>query len=156
MSYYRQTRNCELSTLKFIEDSLATDWSGVNLVKSWSALDNTDIPVICVILDDTSYQRKELGATLYRETYMITIDIYASSDGMRLDLSDWLLNTLNAGWTYYQISLDSGNNRQISYTEAGRCRINEILSNTKVDLSPMGDVKEKFRQNIVINVTVGC
>ena len=39
MAYYTQTRNTELSTLKFIEDSLATDWPGVNIVKSWNQLE---------------------------------------------------------------------------------------------------------------------
>lgn len=153
---YTQSRCAELSTLKYIEDNLATNWPGVKLVKSWTQLEKIDVPVICALLADTLYNRKELGNTEYRHTYMLTIDVFASSDGMRIDLTDWLMNTLNPGWTYYEVSLDSGNKRQLVYTEAGRCRIDFILSNTRVELGQFGDIKDKYRQNIIIHITVGC
>jgi len=156
MAYYTKTRNTELSTLKFIEDNLAVDWSGVNLVKSWTQLEKVANPVICVMLNDTNYIRKELGNTQYRDVYIFTIDIFAKSDAMRVDLSHWLMNVLNPGWTYYEVSQSSGNNRTLVYTDAGRCRIDAIFTNTKVSLGSMGDVKDKYRQSIVLAVTVGC
>jgi len=154
--YYRESRNCELSTLKFIEDNLAIDWTGVNLVKTWTQLEKATNPVVCVMLNDTDYERNEIGDTAFRHTYIFTIDIFATSDAMRLDMSDYLLEILNPGWTYYEISQPSGNNRTLTYTEAGRIRIDRILDNTKVELGAMGDVKDKYRQNILIAVTVGC
>ena len=156
MAYYTITRNTELSTLKFIQDSLATDWPGVNIVKTWTQLEKAEIPVICVELADTDYTRNELGSTEYRDTYIFNIDIFAKSDAMRIDLSDWLMNTLNPGWTYYEVSQSSGSNRTLVYTDAGRCRIDSIYENTKVVLGQMGDIRDKYRQSINIAVTVGC
>ena len=155
MSYYSKTRNTELSTLKFIEDNIAIDWPGVNIVKSWSQLEKKANPVICVELGDTDYTRDELGSTTYRDTYIITIDIFATSDAMRIDLSDWLMNTLNPGWTYYEVSQSSGSTRTLVYTDTGRVRIDMVQENTKVNLGEMGDIKDKYRQNIIIAVTVG-
>ena len=154
--HYRGSRNVELSTLKFIEDSLATDWSGVNIVKTFAQLEKVANPVICVMLNDTNYTREELGNTAFRNNYIFTIDIFATSDSMRLDMSDWLMNKLNPGWTYYEISQASGNNRTLVYTDAGRCRIDRIIENTKVVLGTMGDVRDKYRQSIIFEVTVGC
>jgi len=154
-SYYSQTRNTELSTLKFIEDNLAIDWSGVNIVKSWSQLDKVANPVVCVSLTDTNYNRTELGNTTYRNDYVFTIDIFATSDGMRIDLSDWLMRTINSGWTYYEVSQSAPKSRTLTYTAAGRCRIDSILDNNKVELGKVGDIKDKYHQSIVIVVTVG-
>ena len=155
-SFYRESRNCELSLLKFIEDSVDADWSGVTVVKTFTALEKASNPVICVMLDNTNYTREELGSTGYMETYIFTIDIYASSDGQRVDLSDYLINKLISGWTYYTVELQSGGGRTLQYTSAGRCRIDRILSNDKINLGSFGDAKERYRQNISIAVTVGC
>jgi len=154
--HYRESRNVELSTLKFIEDSLAIDWSDINIVKSWTQLEKVKNPVICVILDDTEYARAELGNTNYRKTYVFNIDLFAKSDAQRLDLSDWLMDILNPGWVYYEISQSSGNNRSLVYTDTGRCRLESVIVNTKIDLGKMGDVKDKYRQSIVVSVTIGC
>ena len=154
--HYRQTRNVELSTLKFIEDNLALDWTGVNLVKTFTQLEKKASPVICVMLNETDYNRNELGSTAYRPTYVFTIDIFAKSDAQRIDLSDYIMDTLNSGWTYYEVSQSSGSNRTLVYTDAGRVRIDGIMDNVKVDLGEMGDIKDKYRQSIVITVTVGC
>ena len=153
MRHYTVTRNTELSLLKFIEDNINNDWSGVNIIKSWSARAKVDNPVICVSLDSTDYERKELGNTEYRDTYVIIIEIFATSEAMRIDLSDYIINKLNPGWTYYIVSKDSGTIRTLTYTPAGRCRLNTIYSNDRVDLGAMGDEKDKYRQNIVIAVT---
>jgi hypothetical protein len=155
MSYYSVTRNTELSTLKFIEDNIDNDWSNVNVIKSWSQRDKVDNPVICVSLSDTTYDRKELGNTQFRDTYIFNIEVFATSEAMRIDLSHYVINLLNPGWTYYTIEKGSGTSRSLTYTSAGRCRIDSIYSNVKVDLGAMGDVKDKYRQDMTIAVTVG-
>ena len=156
MAYYTITRNTELSTLKFLQDNLATDWPGVNLIKTWAQLEKVENPVVCVALTDTDYTREELGNTAFRKNYIFTIDIFATSDAMRIDLSDWLMNIINPGWTYYEVSQSSGSNRTLVYTEAGRCRIDAVYDNTQVDLGKMGDIRDKYRQSIILSVTTGC
>jgi len=155
MSYYTVSRNCELSLLKFIEDSVTNDWTGVTVIKSWSERDKVENPVICITLDNTTYTRKELGNTQFRDTYVFIIEVFAKSEAMRIDLTDYIMNTLNPGWTYYTAEKGSGTVRSLNYTSAGRCRIDSIYSNDKVDLGEMCDVKDRYRQNIVLGVTVG-
>ena len=144
MSYYSTTRNTELSTAKYIKDNVTSDWSGVSVVKSWSALSKVASPVVCIALEDVTYDRNELGSTEFRDTYVFHIDVFATSEAMRIDLSHYILNLLNPGWIYYTAAKGAG--RSLTYTSAG---------NTRVELGEKGDVKDKYRQNIIIGVTVG-
>ena len=152
-NYYTTTRNTELSTLKFIKDNITSDWSKVNVVKSWSDLEKVASPVICIALEDVTYDRNELGSTEFRDTYVFHIDLFTTSEAMRIDLSHYVLNTLNSGWAYYTVAKGTG--RVLTYTSAGRCRLDQIYSNTRVELGEKGDVKDKYRQSIIIGVTVG-
>jgi len=155
MSYYTLTRNTELSTLKFIEESVNAAWSNVSVIKSWTQLDSVTNPVICVALTNTNYTRTELGNNAFNDTYVFNIDVFATSDAMRLDLTHYLTNKLIPGWTYYTAELSSGASTTLIYTEAGRCRIDRIYDNSKVNLSTVADVRDRYRQNIVVGVTVG-
>ena len=154
MAHYTVTRNTELSTLKFIEDNINSDWSGVSVIKSWTQLSTVDNPVICVALTDTNYTRNELGDTAFRDTYIFTIDVFATSDAMRLDLTDYLMNKLIPGWQYSTITLASGA-AALEYTSAGRCRVDTVLDNSKVNLGAVEDVRDRYRQVIIVAVTVG-
>lgn len=155
MPNYSVTRNIELSTLKYIQDNINNDWSGVSVVKTWKQADKVDNPVICGLLNDTDYTRKELGNTAFRKEYVFTIDIFATSDGQRIDLTDYLMRKLEPGWSYYTIEKGSGTSRSLTYTEAGRCRLQAIYDNTRVDIGQSADAKDRYHQSIVIAITVG-
>ena len=156
MSSYRTTRNVELSTIKYIDDTVSANWSGITIVKTFTQLEKSNPPVICVMLDDTNYVREELGNTAFMNTYIFNIDVYAKSDGQRIDLTDYLVGILVPGWVYYTADLTSGGARTLQYTQVGRCRLDKIISNNKVNIGSFGDAREKYRQNIAIAVTVGC
>ena len=151
MSYYTPSRNVELSTIKYIEDNITADWTGITVVKSFARAYEVDSPVICVELIDTAYQRQEIGNTEMFRYHSIAINVFGTSDGQRLDVSDYLITKLLPGWTYYTISQSSGNLKTLTWTPSGRIHLNQIISNNKVDFG--GDeVKDRYRQTIVILV----
>ena len=89
-SYFRQSRNIELSTLEYMETNYDADWSGITIVKTFKAAYDTEIPVpvVCIRLASTDNARLEIGADTLENRYVIIIDIFASSDAQRLDIAD--------------------------------------------------------------------
>ena len=152
MSSYRNTRNIELSTIFYIETSIAADWNGINVVKTFNKAYEVDAPVICVQLNDTSSERKELGSDELVHEHLLMIDIFATSDGQRLDLTDYIINLIKTGWVHYIFSQNSGNRKILDKTASGRVRVVGVTSNTKIDFGQEVDVKDRFRQAIVLNI----
>jgi len=153
--YFTETRNCELSTLYYLETQLASAWSGVTLVKSFNKAYAKDVslPVVAVALEDISTERREIGTTAINNLYTIAIDIFATSDGMRLDLVDFIINQLKDGWTYYIYSHPSGSNATLDKTADGKIRVNSFVENTRVEISEYSqDVKDRYRHTIVIEI----
>jgi len=148
--YYSQDRCVELSTVKLLEDSIALDWTGVSVEKSFQAAYKVDPPVVCIEMLDTAYTRKEVGSYLYREDYTIVINVFATSDGLRLDLATYIVNKLIPGWTYYIVGQSSGNPKQLTWTSAGRINLVQIVTNTKIDFGEEVSVHDRYRQTITI------
>ena len=105
-SYFQQNRNVELSTLYYLETNLATDWSDVTVVKTFKQVyaKNINLPIVCLRLADTASKRLEIGSKTLDDIYLIIIDIFANSDGMRLDLAYYIKDKLKDGWVHYDHS----------------------------------------------------
>jgi len=152
-SYLRQSRSIELSTKYAIETAITTNWTNVTVVKTFlSAYDKT-LPVVCVRLIDTNVDRLEVGATTLDYEYLFNIDIFATSDGQRLDLADFLVDFLKNSWVYYTWTHKAGDNSILEKAAAGRIAVREYISNNRVDF---GDVEvsnpDRFRHTIGIRV----
>ena len=150
MSAFSTTRNVELSTIYYIETQIDANWSGVEVVKSFlSAYDKT-LPVVCVRLLDTGSSRLELGSTTLDNIYGITIDVFATSDGQRIDLADFILDKLKDGWVYYTHSKVTGATT-LDRTSAGRVRVVEFVDNTRLDFGEQVENPDRFRHVISVN-----
>jgi len=154
MGAFRVTRNVELSTIYYIEQSFATDWTGVTVVKTFRQVYDTgvDVPIVCIRLFDTSSTRLEVGATTLENRFGIIIDIFAASDGQRLDLADYVLEKLRTNWDYYTFAHESGNNEVLVKTLAGRIHITDFITNSKIDLGDTVDTKDRFRHTLSVIV----
>ena len=99
MSYFRNSRNMELSILYYLETNLAADWAGTTVVKAFKKVYAKEIslPIVCVRLSDTQNLRKEIGSTSLNPRYLIIIDLFCKSDAQRLDLADYIIDKLNDG-----------------------------------------------------------
>jgi len=150
--YFTSTRNIELSTIDYLETSLNADWSGIAVVKGFTQAYKEKLPVVAIRLLRTGSTRKEVGNYDLRNVYTLVVDIFATSDGMRLDVSDYILNKLKLGYPYYEFSKDSGNNQDLVKTQNGRVNILEFLENTRVEFGTDVETHDRFRHTLSFNV----
>ena len=122
---------------------------GVNLT---GYVKDTDLPIVCVRLLDQTSTRLEIGSDTLENRYGIIIDIFATSDGQRIDLADFILNELKDGWTYYTYSQQSGNKEVLDTTSAGRCRVMGFVDNRRLDLGGAIDKKDRHRHTMTVLV----
>jgi len=153
-SYFRQSRNCELSLLEYLQTCFTNDWSDITLVKSFKQVfsSTVNLPIVCIRLADISSQRREIGSVNLEDKYLVIIDIFARSDAQRLDLADYIKEKLKNGWTHYDFSHASGDNTTLDKSANGRDFVTEFISNTKVEFGDDVEDKEKYRQTISIRV----
>ena len=155
--WFGEERNCELSTLDYLTESFASDWTAITVLKNFKNAYSADnsLPIVCVGLLDTESRRKEVGGTAWLDNNMIVIDIFATSDGQRLDIASYVKSKIKDCWTYYTYANASGDTKTLDRVEAGKCTVTQLLNNTKVEIEGSVDVKDRFRQNITIMVKVG-
>ncbi|KKN15277.1 hypothetical protein LCGC14_0987640 [marine sediment metagenome] len=152
-SYFRAARNVELSTIQYLETQIDASWSNVAVIKSFYkayARDNSP-PIVCIRLMDQNTDYLEIGATTLDDIYNIAIDIFARSDGQRMDLADFILNEIKDSWvynTYSQTSDKSG----VTATAAGRVRVVSFVENGKVDLGDTEESRDRYRHSIIFSV----
>ena len=154
MSYFSTSRNVELSLLKYLEDSLNTDWPGTSTLKSFKQVYSKDVnlPIVCVRLADTSSTRLEVGNTTLDNRYLLIVDLFTRSDSQRLDMSDYLLNKLKDSWVHYTFSHTSGSPTTLTTSANGRDTVTDFVGNSRLDFGETTDVKDKFRQTISIRI----
>ena len=154
MSYFRDSRNVELSLLYYLETNLNNDWSGITIVKTFkhAYATSVDVPIVCVRLADISTTRREIGATTLENRYLLIIDVFSRSDAQRLDLSDYIKDKLKDGWVHYTHSHPSGDNTSLDRVADGRDFITDFITDAKIDFGEGADEKDKYRQNISIRV----
>lgn len=106
---YRISRNIEASLIDYINAQLAlATWTGITVEKTFSKCYDCDVPIICVRLGNTVFERAEIGSGLIFRYPQILIDIFGSSDGNRLDLKDFLISILKVSFPYYTYIINNG------------------------------------------------
>lgn len=153
-SYFRESREVQNSTIKYLKDEIDGSWSNVSTVLTFSqALSkNTPLPVVCIRIIDQYTDRLELGSNTLNNTYGIVIDIFAKSDAQKLDLADFILDKLKDGWVYYQYSHVSGDKTQVDTVADGRISVTEFNQNSSLDFGEQVDFRDRYRQVISIVV----
>lgn len=152
---FRESRDIELSTIYYLETAIATDWSSVTVIKSFTNAYKSALPVVCIRLTNTYNRRKEIGSTDLLNDYTITIDIFASSDGLRLDLSDYIVNKLKDSWVYYEHSQTSGAPETLTRTNGNkRVYVKNFLANYKLDFGEEVDSYDRFRHFIQVSLRI--
>jgi len=154
MSYFRTARNLEISTIKYLKDQIDENWSGVTTIISFTqAYSNTiKLPVVCIRLMDQNTDRLEIGSTTWNHRYNIVIDVFAKSDPQRIDLTDFILETIKDSWVYNTYSHASGTNAEIVATPDGRIMVTAIIENGRVDIGETVESKDRFRQSLIFTV----
>jgi len=151
--YFSKSRNIELSTIYYFETQIAASWAGINVVKSFAQVSSVALPVVCIRLLDTISVKKEIGNTAFQNTHGIIIDIFAKSDGQRIDLADFILSKLETNWTYYIHSHTSGNPAVLDRVADGKVNLLSITVNRRIDFTENVEEQDRFRHVISFLVT---
>ena len=107
MAKYRPTRNIEASLIDYIRVKLEeSNWLNINVEKSFVRAYKVQLPVILVRVSTTTYTRLEIGNNSMLRNPLIFIDIFGSDEGNKLDLKDWLIETLKNGFPYYEYTIE--------------------------------------------------
>jgi hypothetical protein len=152
-NFFSIDRNVELSTIYYIETEVANDWTNISVIKTFPNYDKIQVPLIAVRLLDISSDRFEIGSRTLLNTYAFTIDIFAKSDGQRIDLASYLRNKLSLDWVYYEHSHASGDPDTFNRVANGKVIWKEFTGNTKVDFGEGASIYDKFRHSLTFTAS---
>lgn len=160
MGQYRKSRNFEASIIDFLTDKfLEARWGNISIEKSFERVyglsmdQQTGAAVICIRLTDTKLNKVEVGTESLWRTALVMIDIFATSDGQRLDLKDFIVDAIKGGMPYYEYTVTG---KAISAkTQNGRIRVINIIDtpvNLNTDRSAL-DVHDRYRHSLSLDVS---
>jgi hypothetical protein len=152
MGAFRTARNVELSLIYYLETLINANWTGITTVKSFNSSYKASLPVVAIYLSDTDTIRREVGSTSLLQDFIISIDIFATSDGLRLDLADYIINALKDGCIYYSHSQTSGAPATLTRVADGRIFVTNYINDNKINFGEDVDVYDKYRHFIQISV----
>jgi len=127
---YRTSRNIEASLIDRITADLESDgWTGIRVEKSFAEVYKGTLPCICVNVLEIRPEKLEIGSKSNLKYFTVSIRIFATSDGSRLDLSDWMLDKFENDTDYYVYTITDG--QVASKVLSGRIVLTRWLENRK-------------------------
>lgn len=155
MGTYRPNRNIEASFVDFLTTNLNNDWTGVSVECAYSNISGDNLPVVLIRTSDTEHEKHEIGSSLTKRYPLILIDVYATDDGQKLDLVDYLVSKLKAGISYYTYIIV---NKQVeTKTLAGRINITSPVRINHVDLDvpkDQLDIVDRYHSLISLDCSI--
>lgn len=151
---YRLSRNIEASLIDFVTAELVTDgWSGIRVEKSFVEAYNGELPCIVINVSDRVDIRRELGTNTLSNYSIVEIRIFATSDGQRLDLSDWILSKIMPGINYYAYTIVNG--EIDSKVLSGRINVLEVRENRKeLRITDTTEREDRYRHLLSFRIRV--
>lgn len=153
---HKKTANVLQSLISFVNTKIATEFSGVTVLSSFAEVYDQTLPVICVRLGNTTYEKAEIGGdSLIREINAF-IDIFATDDINAMNMKDLLISNLKDGFVYNEY-VTSGNTF-VSTTANGRVRVLDLEdysisfdSDSRNEL----DIHDRYRWIIILKMSLG-
>lgn len=151
---YRNYRNLEATLIDYIEAQLLADgWSGIRTTKAFAEIYKGALPAICVSMEESDAISREIGSKSYLENILVSVRIFATSDGQRLDLASWMLSKIMPGLDYYTYTITSG--VVSSKTLAGRILILDTTVNRKeLKNTDNLDIIDRYRHILTFRMRV--
>jgi len=138
---YRVSRNIEASLIDFLTEELDdAGWVGIRTEKSFSEVYKGTLPCICVNALEIRPEKLEIGSKTNLKYFTISIRIFATSDGNRLDLSDFICDLLEDDVNYYSYTITNG--EVASKVITGRIVLTRWFDNRKELINTEGLEKE--------------
>ena len=158
MPIYQISRNIESSIIDHIRQLLIDGhWLNISVEKVFAKIYSLPekVPGICVLGGDTVHKKAEISTNSTERIPNVMIHIFATDDGMRLDLKDYLVGELKHGIPFYKYVIEKGAGK--TKTADGRLRtmfITERELNKGVDKSLL-DTHDRYRQLISLTLSTG-
>lgn len=152
---YRISRNIEASLIDYLTSNFDADWTNISVEKTFAKVYDIALPTICIRTNTTTHDKAEIGGDATIRTVQILLDIFATSDGQKLDLTDYIIEKLKGGCPYYDYVISNGTIE--SKTANGRIRV------TSAEVTPIDfdtdrdklDVHDRFRTLITLSIGLG-
>jgi hypothetical protein len=158
---YRITRNFEASIIDFLNAQFESGWGNITVEKTFKRIYGLQMDVnkqeaaICVRALNSNLPKAEIGTNAITRTCLIVIDIFATSDGQREDLKDFIIDEIKSGCPFYQYVISNGT--IVSKTQCGRIRVLKIDDapvNFNTDKSSLA-VADRYRHILSLTVSTG-
>ena len=152
---YRNSRNIEASLIDFLTTELEANWSNISVEKTFARIKDISLPSVCIRVGDTTHAKAELGGDSTIRTVQVFIDVFATSDGQRLDIKDFIVEKIKGGCIYYDYIISGGSVQ--SKTANGRIRVTSIEDtgvNFDIDREKLS-VWDRYRHLITLSVSLG-
>lgn len=152
---FGKSRNVELSSIKYISDSIAASWTGVSVVKGFPDITKPEqLPVIAVTLESEFNDLFQIGSRETDDVYVISIEIFAKSNAQRLDLAQFIKDKVLQDWIYYTHANQSGSAETIERVNSGKVTFSQFTQNTKIEFGDDTEFFDRYRHLIQVNVRV--
>ena len=155
MGIYRQSRDIEASLIDYLTTELSASWSNILVEKTFARIYDISLPSVCIRVGDTTHAKAEIGGDSTIRTVQVFIDIFANSDGQRLDIKDFIVEKIKGGMIYYDYVISGGSVQ--SKTANGRIRVTSIEDsgvNFETDREKL-DPHDRYRTLITLSVSLG-
>jgi len=155
MGHYRYSRNIEASFIDFLKPLLQTDWGFNRVEKTFAEIYKIEIPSVCIRVRDAIHSKVQIGDNSTIREVPVLISIFATDDGLKLDLKDYLIEKLKKGLKYYDYEIENGVVK--NKTENGRIRILSI-GETPIDYDTNKealDPHDRFRYLLTLTISLG-
>ncbi len=145
--------NLEKSLEDFLSAQAVTDDVTVNITVAEKVDPNWELPHIQINQDSKQKPRAELGSNKRANTYLIILDVRGSNNPERMNLADWIEESINDGFTYYTYASNPANRDDPIKTDAGYVSF-DYVSSQKVNLGENVNLYDKWRYRISIRAWI--
>jgi len=153
--YYRITRNIEASIIEYLTALLVAQWTDISVEKSYTRIYDISLPSVCIRVGTTTHEKAEIGADSTTRTPQVLIDIFATDDGMKLDIKDFIIEKIKGGCDYYEYEVTNG--AFSNQTLNGRIRVIDIDDtplNLNIDKERLDD-HDRYRHLLTLSISLG-
>ena len=155
MAKYRETRNLQSSIIDYLKDKSDDDWKSIP-VEMYLTFKDVKIPSITVAVTDTDIHKREIGSGKNLKFPVVTIRIFSNSEGLRMDLANWIESELEHNIPYYKYQIEDGRivAKELSGNIAiyGKIKSEKELANSDPEILA---VEDRYRHRIEFSVFVG-
>lgn len=157
---YRRSRNIEASIIQYLQTEIDNDWNNITVEKTFSRVyqipmnEKSKTACICVRVGTTAHDYVEIGSNSTKREPQILIDIFATSDGQRLDLKDYVIEKIKSGLPYYEYEI--GNGQINTKTQNGRISVLS-MEDAPIDFDTdknLLDVHDRYRHVLTLVISI--